>query len=371
MKLLKQDHKGEVMKEIQTNTDSMQLAKIVAPILVWYDKNKRVLPWRDSPTAYRVWVSEIMLQQTRVEAVKAYFERFMLELPTIESLAQADEEKLLKLWEGLGYYNRVRNLQKAAQIVMNDYAGKFPETFEKILLLPGIGEYTAGAISSIVFHKPVPAVDGNVMRVVTRLTENYGDITTSAVKRQITEELRLVYPLAKSRCGDLTQSLMELGATVCIPNGAPKCLECPLSDDCRSYQNSTQTELPVKTKKKPRKKEEKTVFILLFEDKVAVKKREESGLLQGLWEFPNGEGKLTTKQINEQLQVFGLSASKITKGIVTKHIFTHVEWHMMSCLVSCENDNDSFLWVTKNELENEVALPTAFKKFSDMIIVSE
>lgn len=354
------------MKENRITENEIQLVEIVAPLLQWYDKNARVLPWRENSSAYRVWVSEIMLQQTRVEAVRPYFERFMLELPTIESLANAGEEKLLKLWAGLGYYNRVRNLQKSAQIIVNEHRGEFPKTFEEMILLPGVGDYTAGAISSISFKKPTPAVDGNVMRVVTRLTENYGDITTQAVKRQIGEQLRVVYPYAKSRSGDFTQSLMELGAVICVPNGLPKCELCPLSFLCKSNQNNTKTELPVKTKKKPRKKEEKTVFILLFEDKVAVRKRKVEGLLGGLWEFPNVEGKQTSKQVKEQLQKWQISGNNLTKGITAKHIFTHVEWHMTSYLVDCENCNDEFLWVTKSTLDEEVAIPSAFKMFCKM-----
>ena len=342
---------------------------IVTPILEWYDIHKRTLPWRESPpNPYRVWVSEIMLQQTRVEAVKGYFERFMIELPTIESLATIDDERLLKLWEGLGYYNRVRNLKKGAQVIVNEYEGEFPKDYEGILRLPGVGEYTAGAISSIVFGKPIPAVDGNVMRVIARFTENHSDIMLPATKRQITQQLQVVYPLADLRCGDFTQSLMELGALVCVPNGAPKCLTCPLSTKCCSYHNGTQNELPVKMKKKSRKKENRTVFILCYEGKVAMQKRSDTGLLSGLWEFPNIEGWLTQKEAETQLLAYGITAVNLKKGIDSKHIFTHIEWNMTSYLIECSDDSQKvFSWVTQSQLESEIALPTAFKKFKTMI----
>lgn len=355
------------MKKIQLSTVFEPLSQIVSPLLEWYDENKRTLPWREVSDPYAIWVSEIMLQQTRVEAVISYYERFMQALPTLQSLANVSEEKLLKLWEGLGYYNRVRNLQKAAQLIMNDYAGEFPQTFEALLQLPGVGEYTAGAISSIAFEHPTPAVDGNVMRVITRVVGYEGDITLLRTKAEITEALRGIYPAITGRCGDFTQSLMELGALVCLPNGAPNCAVCPLCFLCSAFQSNRQENLPVKTKKKPRKTEERTVFLLCCGDKVAVSKRAAGGLLGGLFEFPNLVGRLSPIKARAQLGLWQLAPSHLEKSIEAKHIFTHIEWHMTSYLVSCESCNEEFLWVTRERLLDEIMLPSAFKLFCDVL----
>ncbi|MEG0662950.1 MAG: A/G-specific adenine glycosylase, partial [Anaerovoracaceae bacterium] len=251
------------------------LEKIVAPLVEWYGINARALPWRMSKAPYGIWVSEIMLQQTRVSAVIEYFKRFMTALPTIEALAEAKEEELLKLWEGLGYYTRVRNLQKAAKVIVQEHQGCFPQTYEAVIALPGIGAYTAGAICSIAFEQKTPAVDGNVLRVMSRLTENYGDIGKASVKKQVEQQLKAIYP--EGRCGDFTQSLMELGATICIPKGEPDCGACPVSSFCRGYQNNTYKELPIKAKKIQRRKEKKTVFLLTCGEEYAIEKREKGG----------------------------------------------------------------------------------------------
>lgn len=339
------------------------LQNIVEPLLAWYDQNARILPWRENTEPYRVWVSEIMLQQTRVEAVIPYFERFLQALPTIHSLAEAPEEQLLKLWEGLGYYTRVRNLQKAAKIICNKHHGVFPEQYADILSLPGIGEYTVGAISSISFGKPFPAVDGNVLRVITRLTENYQDIGNSTLKEQIETDLKEVYPMMRS--GDFTQSLMELGALLCLPNQSPKCNECPLSFLCKAKLNHTQMLLPVKKKKDARKQETKTVFILRCGDKIAIKKREVGGLLGGLWEFPNANGLLTEVEISEWLLKHNIEFIEITKSSEKKHIFTHIEWKMVCYSVLSKRTNTEFSWVTENILKQQISLPTAFRKLLD------
>ncbi|MDD6571103.1 MAG: A/G-specific adenine glycosylase [Thermoflexaceae bacterium] len=338
------------------------LEKIVTPLLDWYHVNARILPWRKNKDPYRVWVSEIMLQQTRVEAVIPYYERFMQNFPDIQALAQGDEELLLKLWEGLGYYSRAKNLQKSAQIICREYQGKFPVDYQTILTLPGIGEYTAGAISSIAFEKPVPAVDGNVLRVITRITEDGRDIQDAKLKSQITQELREIYP--KTQCGDFTQSLMELGAMVCVPNGAPKCEACPLNALCGAYKNHAQMLYPVKKKKGERKIEKKTVLILYHEDAVALNRREGTGLLSGMWEFPNLDGEKSVKEIKEYLGERGILVKKTKKMPEKKHIFSHVEWHMKCFEVWCDSvsEDNGYTWVTAEQLEKEVALPTAFKK---------
>lgn len=356
----------KMRKIVATEKKNLKLCEIVLPLLKWYDENARILPWRENTDPYRVWVSEIMLQQTRVETVKPYFDRFIQQLPDIQSLASAQEGQLLKLWEGLGYYNRVRNLQKSAQIIMQKYKGKFPNSYSEILTLPGIGDYTAGAIMSISFGKPVPAVDGNVLRVIARLTECYEDVTVLKVKNQMTERLRDIYPVFRS--GDFTQSLMELGATICLPSGFPKCELCPIRFLCKAYQSNMQMALPVKTKKKPRKKEKKTVLLLCFENKIAVRQREMNTLLGGLWEFPNLEGAKTTEEVKNILSQWKISIVKIAKGIDKKHIFTHIVWEMESYIIVCGNMSEKFSWVTKEKLANEITLPTAFQAFNKLLM---
>jgi A/G-specific adenine glycosylase len=341
------------------------LQHIVKPLLAWYKENARELPWRKSKDPYRVWVSEIMLQQTRVDTVIPYYERFLNELPTIRSLAEAPEEKLLKLWEGLGYYSRVRNMQKAAVRICREYNGSFPEKFEDILSLPGIGAYTAGAVSSIAFEQPTPAVDGNVLRVITRLTGNETDIGEPRLKEQIIADLAAVYPA--EHCGDFTQCLMELGALICLPNQMPKCEVCPLKKGCYANQHQMQLQLPVKAGKEARKKENKTVLLIACGDKIAIQKRKTGGLLGGLWEFPNIDGKAGEQDIAEWLTERGLSVKNITKAVEKKHIFTHIEWDMTCFTVGCDNMNGEFTWVTTEILKEKISLPTAFRKFLPLI----
>lgn len=338
------------------------LNHIVKPLLEWYHQNARILPWRQNKDPYRIWVSEIMLQQTRVEAVIPYYERFMEKLPNIQSLAECDDELLLKLWEGLGYYSRVRNLKKAAQVICKEHKGEFPQDFESILKLPGIGNYTAGAISSIAFEKVTAAVDGNVLRVITRLTENSQDIMDVKFRRKVTEKLEEVYP--KTERGDFTQSLMELGAVICVPNGEPKCEMCPLNSLCKAYKNHTQLQYPVKKKKAERKKEEKTVLILQYQDKIALNKRSEEGLLSGMWELPNLNGKQTVEEIIKWLADKKITVQSANKLKEKKHIFSHIEWHMESFVILCESveEDNGFYWVTRKELQEDIALPTAFQK---------
>ena len=283
---------------------SMDLKSITEPLLGWYDKNARKLPWRDNPTPYRVWVSEIMLQQTRVETVKPYFERFVREVPDVTALAAVPEDRLLKLWEGLGYYSRARNLQKAAKMVLEEYGGTLPAEPKELRKLPGVGEYTAGAISSIAYGRPEPAVDGNVLRVLARLKADGRDVRNPAVKRGEAEELRKIYP--QERCGAFTQALMELGATVCLPNGAPLCGSCPLAGLCEGLRTGRAASLPVLLPKPPRRIEERTVFLLLCGGKAALQKRPETGLLAGMWEFPCAPEKLSAQKARETLATWGI-----------------------------------------------------------------
>ena len=309
-------------------------------LLKWYDYNARILPWRSEPTPYHVWISEIMLQQTRVEAVKKYYDRWMVALPDVKALSEVNDEILMKLWEGLGYYNRARNLKAAAITVMEEYGGELPGNYNQLLSLKGIGEYTAGAIASIAFGLPEPAVDGNVLRVFSRLLAVDGDITRQAVKKQINREVRRVLP--KERAGDFNQALMDLGSAVCLPNGAPLCEQCPWENVCRAHKMGRETEFPVKPRKKARKIEEKGVFLIEVENfdrtssgqtwDILLHKRPAGGLLPDLWEFPNIQGKYTLGKARNQVERWIQGTDYIIKEMDSlgkgKHIFSHVEWHM-------------------------------------------
>lgn len=345
------------------------LSEIVEPLLVWYHKNARVLPWREQPLPYYVWISEIMLQQTRVEAVKPYFDRFITALPTVRALALAEEAVLLKLWEGLGYYNRVRNLQKAAKVILEQYGGELPGDYEQLLALPGIGPYTAGAISSIAFGIPMPAVDGNVLRVISRVLASREDIGKEAVKKEIAGRLSTVLP--HGRVGAFNQALMELGATVCLPNGTPQCLVCPLRETCLARREGIETELPVKQKKKPRKIEARTVFLLISDGRAALRRRGDAGLLAGLWELPNLLGDLSEAEAKRAVREWDLSPVKIEKLPAAKHIFSHVEWHMTGYQITVKNsENTELCWANPKELERDYALPSAFSAYRSILMES-
>lgn len=347
---------------------------MIDDLLVWYEQEKRELKWRSNPLPYYVWVSEIMLQQTRVEAVKAYFDRFTTELPQISDLADASEDKLMKLWEGLGYYSRVRNLQKAAKQVMEEYDGKLPGKYEELLKLPGIGSYTAGAISSIAFGNSVPAVDGNVLRVAKRLSGSYDDITKAKVKSELEQNLKEAMvtkfgPHGGELAGAFNQAMMELGAMVCIPNGKPLCDKCPVKPYCIACEKNIAMEIPVKPPKKERRIEKKTIFVLEHEGKVAIHKRPEKGLLAKLWEFPNIEGKLTIPKAEQLLEEHGITEYEMELLGEAKHIFSHVEWHMLGYRITIEKFRSKeeifpeLIWVPREEIESIYALPTAFSAY--------
>ena len=341
------------------------LEEIVVPLLEWYDKQKRTLPWRSKPTPYRVWVSEIMLQQTRVEAVKPYFERFMKALPTVKKLAACPEEELLKLWEGLGYYNRVRNMQKAAQILVEENKGEVPAQFEELIRLPGIGKYTAGAISSIAFGIPVPAVDGNVLRVITRITADDRDIAKDSVKQAIARDIQEIIPMR--RAGDFNQALIELGAIVCVPNGPAKCTECPVAHLCQAKRQGIVMELPKKAPKKARTIEKKTVLLIKDGEKAAIRKRPNKGLLAGMYELPNVEGELSEEEVLTLVKSYGLVPLFIQRLEDAKHIFTHKEWHMRGFAVrveELEEEVEGMLFVDRKIIENDYPIPSAFAAFT-------
>lgn len=346
-------------------TEEQVLIAMFEALIPWYEAHKRELPWRQDREPYHVWLSEIMLQQTRVEAVKEYYRRFVTALPTIPDLAEAPEEQILKLWEGLGYYNRVRNLQKAAQTICAEYTGVFPSEYAQIRSLPGIGDYTAGAIASICFDAPTPAVDGNVLRVYSRLLADDANIDLQTTKKRITRKLQETYP--QKNPGIATQALMELGATVCVPNGAPRCDVCPVAEICQARKQDTWRNLPVRSEKKKRKIVDKTVFILLTEDTVALHKRSTSGLLAGMWEFPNVDAKLDKQAA--VTQVTGWQAEPLDLLMQTSytHIFSHVEWHMTAYYIRCRKTNKKWKWVTKESLDETYALPSAFRPFREQI----
>lgn len=338
--------------------------KLPAVLLPWYDANKRNLPWRETGEPYPIWLSEIMLQQTRVEAVKGYFARFLEALPTMEALAKADDDLLYKLWEGLGYYSRVRNLRKAANVIMTQHGGVFPRTYEEVLALPGIGAYTAGAICSIAFNQPKAAVDGNVLRVVSRLTENVTPIDTPAYKKAVQQALENIYP---SRAGAFTQALMELGATVCGPNREPMCESCPCKAFCGGYLHGTASEYPVKKPKAQRRIEKRTVFILSCDGRYALEKRPNKGLLAGLFQFPNLDGWLETEQALTAVAQWSLNPTELMRQVHRKHIFTHIQWEMRGFYLEVSQPSDAFIWLTAEEIRNQAALPTAFRQFWEEI----
>lgn len=330
-------------------------------LLEWYAAGHRDLPWRRDREPYHVWLSEVMLQQTRVEAVKGYYRRFLAELPDIPALAACPPDRLAKLWEGLGYYSRMRNLQKAAQVIVSAHGGVFPREYDAIRALPGVGDYTAGAIASICFGLPEPAVDGNVLRVLSRVTDDAAPVTDAAVKREYAARLREIYPAG--RCGDFTQSLMELGATVCGPNSQPQCALCPLASLCLARANGTALLRPVKAPKKEKRTEEKTVFILRCDTRIAVRRRPEQGLLAGLWELPNVDGKCSAQQALAQAERWGVHPRELCRSSEKTHIFTHIRWELRGFYIECAEAASLFTWVDPARFRQDIALPTAFRIF--------
>lgn len=328
-------------------------------LLPWYRANKRTLPWREDREPYHIWVSEIMLQQTRVEAVRGYYARFLEFLPSVADLAACDDEKLQKLWEGLGYYSRVRNLKKAAQVIMQEYGGSFPRDFQEVLALPGIGDYTAGAICSIAYDSPTPAVDGNVLRVCARLNNDSSPIDSPETKKRVRAALEAVYP---PEAGEFTQALMELGATLCGPNRKPDCESCPCQSICLGWQAGTAEQLPVKSPKKEKRQEDRTVFILSCGGTYGLNKRPNRGLLAGLWEFPNVEGKLELPEALNAVEEMGLKPKAVFRQVERKHIFTHIQWNLRGYFLEV-TEPAVFHWFTPDEINKQAALPTAFRQF--------
>ncbi|HWS29685.1 MAG TPA: A/G-specific adenine glycosylase [Clostridia bacterium] len=329
-------------------------------LVSWYRENARELPWRRDRDPYRVWLSEVMLQQTRAEAVKAYYERFLARCPDVFALARCNDDELMKLWEGLGYYSRARRLKETA-VAVASHGGSFPDTLEGLLSLPGIGPYTAGAIASICFDRPAPAVDGNVLRVVSRVTDSRLCIDAPDAKKRVEDALRPIYK--KVPANELTQGLMELGATVCLPNAALKCEICPIMRLCAGCRENTASKLPVRAPKKARRKEERTIFLLRFNALTAVKKRPEKGLLAGLFELPNILSKLDAQSALDLAASWGVSPVSLLSTLEREHVFTHIVWHMTCHTIECANADERFLWASGEELLKSYALPTAFRMF--------
>ncbi len=349
----------------------MQINEIFTPetiqaLLAWYRTARRDLPWRRTRDPYCIWLSEIMLQQTRVEAVKPYYARFLEVCPTVADLAELPEERLLKLWEGLGYYSRARNLQKAARTVMQELGGKMPESYEGLLRLSGIGDYTAGAIASIAYDIRVPAIDGNVLRVLSRLCGSFEDISKSETKANFRREL---LPLIPVDAGDFTQALIELGATVCVPNGEARCHECPMRECCTAAREGLCDSLPMRAAKKPRRVEERTVFLLRDGNRTVLHQRPPKGLLAGLFELPNVDGHIAEDEMPRVIRTLGFEPVRIQRLEDSKHIFTHIEWHMWAydVRISPEFDNtptDTSFFLVKNEdLHQNYAVPSAFSAY--------
>ena len=340
--------------------------EMIPYLLHWYKHNARVLPWREDPSAYHVWVSEIMLQQTRVEAVRGYYMRFLDALPGVKELAECPDDRLMKLWEGLGYYSRARNLKKAAGVICEQYGGVLPDEVTELRKLPGIGDYTAGAIASIAFHKPEPAVDGNLLRVLSRVSGSRENIDFPEVRKRMAAELKAVMP--KEESGELNQAIMDIGATVCIPNGAPHCEECPLMHLCAAYREDTVSEIPVREAKKARRVEQRTVFLIECEGGILLHKRPPKGLLAGLWEYPNISGYVKRKEIPSV--IFEILRAEDTVRITScgrlsdaKHIFTHIEWQMQVYEIKAEGISalpEDYVVVTEEEMKEKYSVPSAF-----------
>ena len=339
----------------------MNKAKFTNSLLDWYDQSKRILPWRDNPNPYHVWISEIMLQQTRVETVIPYFNRFIQELPTIYDLSVVDDDRLNKLWEGLGYYSRVRNLKKAAITIMNEFGGQIPQNQKELESLSGIGPYTSGAVLSIAFNKKYTAVDGNVLRVFARILGIRENIKEPLIKKEIKDNVEKLLPM--KRVGDFNQGLMEIGATVCLPNGAPTCSVCPFNNICVAYNKGLINEIPAKQQKKKKREEDITVFVIRYNDEFAIEQRPSSGLLAGLFQFPYIEGHKNHREVSALFP--GAKVQRIQDG---KHIFSHIVWHQIGYEIKVDNKFDKYIWTSKSDIESTYSIPTAFKVYKKYIL---
>ena len=347
------------------------LKELTEDLALWFGENARSMPWREDPTMYHTWVSEIMLQQTRVETVIPYYLRFMEALPDTKALASCPDDRLMKLWEGLGYYSRVRNLKRAAGMVEEEYGGRIPETRNELMKLPGIGEYTAGAILSISCEQPEPLVDGNVLRVLARLTGDGSDISKDSTKRKYYGYLRDVLAETSGRISPriFNQSLMELGALVCIPNGEPKCGECPAKDRCEACLSGRTREIPVKAVKRARDLTELTVLILADGEYLYISKNRGKGLLSGLYGYPYCPGTLPLEEAREKAEAMGFYVNEMIPLARAKHLFTHREWDMTAWFLRVSDRDPSghpeLLKVTEEMLQTSYPMARAFQKWEN------
>ena len=354
--LLPNDFTGKKTSAFAYNEIMELKSSLSKRILSWYEENARPLPWRRDQDPYHVWISEIMLQQTRIETVIPYYERFLDTLPDIASLASVSDDELLKLWQGLGYYSRAKNLKKAAIAIMEKYQGTFPEDYEDIRSLPGIGPYTAGAIASICFDQKTPAIDGNVLRVFGRFLEEERNTADVSFKKDLYEALVRIYP---EKAGDFTSALMEIGEILCLPNTLPLCEECPLKKDCLSYKHRSTLEYPKMPEKKKARREERSIFLLLHKNTAAIGKRGDSGLLSGLYEFPNEEGRFSEEEILNRFK--GLQPVSSRKAGSYVHQFSHIHWDNEVWIIRCGKE-DLYEWMSLKDIEEKAALPSAFAK---------
>ena len=347
--------------------DETERLRLCIPLVIdWDRRERRPLPWRLSPTPYHVWISEIMLQQTRIEAVIGYYERFIAELPDVAALSAVDEDRLLKLWEGLGYYSRARNLKKAALLLTEKYGGRLPATAQELKKLPGIGDYTAGAIASMAFGEPESAVDGNVLRVLSRVLESGEDVMQPAVRKRMAGLLRKLYPRGEE-AALLTEGLMELGETLCLPKGAPGCAVCPLRELCLASQHGTAERYPLRTPPRPRRIEERTVLLLHSGGRWAIRRRSDRGLLAGLWELPGLEGFRDRAAVLAWLESLGGTVTALEECGEAVHVFTHVEWHMRGFRAELDDPCGEFLWASPEEIMADYSIPTAFRAYYQII----
>lgn len=348
--------------------ETFDFTQITEPLINWYDSNRRALPWRNTSDPYRIWISEIMLQQTRIEAVINYYDRFLKALPTIRDLAQVEEDALLKLWEGLGYYSRARNLKKAAVMMEETYGGRFPDTYEDILRLPGIGPYTAGAVGSFAFGLRRPAVDGNVLRVLSRVSGDDKNVMDAVTKKTAEQVLLDIMPKNKGDIKKFNQGLMELGQVLCLPSGQVLCADCPWKSFCTAYYEGKTDTLPIRQKKTGRRIQKRTVLVVADGERVLLNKRPDRGLLAGMYEFLNIEGHLTAKDALSYLEEKGLEPLRIEPLGEAKHLFSHVEWQMVGYRIRvASTESEEFFFAEIEKVKQNIPIPSAFRAYAQAV----